>query len=257
MSVGENHGTRDSGELFGQALRASALRDESSGAEPIDLGQVWRDLRSGCWKIADDFHSDARCYLVLIAAPDPAPHRRSLGVRDLDLLERVLTEGSQKRVALSLGVSTSTIAGASKSGLASMGLSCLASKVPPLLVLAARASKGESPLGDERVTRLHDGKSAFRIVSASRPDDFLAELLPPAEFAVVRLVVDGRSHAEIAVLRRCSRRTVANQLASVFQRLSVSGRAELLLHLSAQRAAGQPANGNARPAPVDRVSAEG
>lgn len=249
MSVGENHGTRDFGELFGQALRASALRDESSGAELIDLGHVWRNLRSGHWKIADDFHSDTRCYLVLIAAPEPARPPGSLGLRDLDLLERLLLEGSQKRLALSLGVSTSTIAGASKSCLASMGLSCLASKVPPLLVLAARAAKGQAPLG-VRVTHLHDGKSEFRIVSAPRPDDFLEGLLPPAEFAVVRLLVDGRSHAEIAVLRGCARRTVANQLASVFQRLSVSGRAELLLYLSARRAAGQPANGNARPTPV-------
>ncbi len=56
--------------------------------------------------------------------------------------------------------------------------------------------------------------------------------LPPtlteAERSVVEQVVRGASNAEIAKERGRSMRTIANQLASAYRKLGVSGRAELL-----------------------------
>src|SRR5262245_50259691 len=51
--------------------------------------------------------------------------------------------------------------------------------------------------------------------------------LPAAEADVVRAAVAGSTNADIARRRGTSVRTVANQLASAFRRLGVSGRAEL------------------------------
>jgi DNA-binding CsgD family transcriptional regulator len=61
----------------------------------------------------------------------------------------------------------------------------------------------------------------------------LRELAPPsgltgAEQAVVGLVIEGKSNAEIAAQRGTSVRTVANQLRSVYAKLGISGRAQLL-----------------------------
>jgi len=53
-----------------------------------------------------------------------------------------------------------------------------------------------------------------------------------AERAVVDAVASGRSNAEIARLRGTSARTVANQLASVFRKLGVGTRHELVLQLA-------------------------
>jgi DNA-binding CsgD family transcriptional regulator len=61
----------------------------------------------------------------------------------------------------------------------------------------------------------------------------LRELEPPsgltsAEQQVVGLVIQGKSNAEIAAERGTSIRTVANQLRSVYAKLKISGRAQLL-----------------------------
>jgi DNA-binding NarL/FixJ family response regulator len=133
-----------------------------------------------------------------------------------------------------------------------MGLHCSPSNAPPLLVMAAHAARGHASFASARSRQLHGANTWFRVVSSPRPDHDLKEVLTGAELAVARLLVDGASHAEIARARGSSRRTVANQLAAVFQRLGVSGRADLLRALSAGRTPWEPANGNARPDQVAR-----
>jgi DNA-binding CsgD family transcriptional regulator len=56
--------------------------------------------------------------------------------------------------------------------------------------------------------------------------------LPPtltrADRAVAALVIDGATNAEIARRRRVSVRTVANQVASIFRKVGVGSRGELV-----------------------------
>ncbi len=59
--------------------------------------------------------------------------------------------------------------------------------------------------------------------------------LTRAEGEVVALAADGLSNHEIARRRGTSSRTVANQLAAVFQKLGVSSRSELYALLSIQK----------------------
>jgi DNA-binding CsgD family transcriptional regulator len=56
--------------------------------------------------------------------------------------------------------------------------------------------------------------------------------LTVAERAVVDAVASGATNAEIARLRGTSARTIANQLASVFRKLGVGTRHELVLRLA-------------------------
>jgi DNA-binding CsgD family transcriptional regulator len=249
MNVGDDGATLGSAARFDQALRASALREEGNPTTPFDLSELWRELGSGRCKVADSFHSETRCYLVLVPAAAEGSHRRRPNSRGLYVLERLLLEGSQKGLALSLGVSTSTVAGVTKDCLFGMGLRCSPSKVPPLLVMAAHAEHGHVSLAKARSSQLFGRDGWFRVISAMRPDRELGGLLSSAELAVARLLVDGKSHAEIARLRGSSLRTVANQLAAVFQRLGVSGRADLLRALSVGPSGCEPANGNAQALP--------
>lgn len=53
-------------------------------------------------------------------------------------------------------------------------------------------------------------------------------MLSPAERAVLELVVKGRSNAQIAAARRCSARTVANQIASLRKKLGAGSRFDLI-----------------------------
>lgn len=57
----------------------------------------------------------------------------------------------------------------------------------------------------------------------------LRSQLTGSEVAVVELVCAGLSNAEIAARRGSSKRTIANQLASIFKKLSVGSRHELIV----------------------------
>ena len=57
------------------------------------------------------------------------------------------------------------------------------------------------------------------------------EPLSRGEQEVVRLAARGLSNSAIAARRECSIHTVANQLASAYRKLGVSGRRELRAHL--------------------------
>jgi DNA-binding CsgD family transcriptional regulator len=219
------------------SLRAM-LRDASSGRH-VRLSTIWAELVAGQSKIHSSFSSETRNYFLLADPRQPGQHagRRYRGrgarckLRDLRIVETWFANGSQKRVALELDLSTSTVATATKRWLSFVGLRCLPSYVPPLLMMAGRPCEREAARAEARLTELLVDDTCYRVVSALRPDNQLSSLLPRAEYEVVRLFLEGRSHKEVAVLRGSSPRTVANQLAMVFHRFGVSGRSELVIHL--------------------------
>lgn len=74
--------------------------------------------------------------------------------------------------------------------------------------------------------RFTDLSDDLILVSVDTESQILS-LLTPAERAVIALAQRGHSNQDIAALRRCSARTVANQLAESYRKLAVSGRREL------------------------------
>jgi DNA-binding CsgD family transcriptional regulator len=77
----------------------------------------------------------------------------------------------------------------------------------------------------QSVTQLCDD---LVIVSVRRDGPSEREL-SEAEREVVQLILRGLSNKAVANVRNCSSNTVANQLASVYRKLSISGRRELLV----------------------------
>jgi DNA-binding CsgD family transcriptional regulator len=71
---------------------------------------------------------------------------------------------------------------------------------------------------------------AYRI---RRPSRFVA--LTPAELSVATAVVEGASTRELARRRGVSERTVANQLASIYRKLEVCSRHELVAAVFGER----------------------
>lgn len=218
-------------------LALQAMLADASSGRSVHLSGVWTDLVAGQSKIFSSFSSATRSYFLLSRSRRPAEPARPSGrrarsrLRDLHIVQAWFSIGSQKRVALELGISTSTVATATKRWLSFAGLSCLPSYVPPLLMMAGRSGEWDVARADARTTELVLGDACYQVVSALRPDNQLSNLLPRAEYEVVRLFLEGRSHREVALLRGSSPRTVANQLAMVFHRFGVSGRAELVIHL--------------------------
>jgi DNA-binding CsgD family transcriptional regulator len=113
-----------------------------------------------------------------------------------------------------------------------MGLSCLPSRIPGLVVAAAHARHHQRSHFQSRLRGRAERRVFRQNISIPRPDRALQAWLAPAEHAVISLLIEGMSYAEIAQARQTSIRTVANQVASGFRRLGVSGRAELLCMLA-------------------------
>ncbi|HEX6273896.1 MAG TPA: helix-turn-helix transcriptional regulator [Polyangiaceae bacterium] len=78
-----------------------------------------------------------------------------------------------------------------------------------------------------RVTHLTDTLVLLSVPIAEALESPEASVLTRSEHTVASLATRGFSDTEIARRRRCSPRTVANQLAAVYQKLGIKGRREL------------------------------
>lgn len=228
----------------GNPLRFLALRADATSAQPVHIAGLWAELGSGAQRIADYFFTETSCFVAIAPAPSPVTRDRRLSRKKLDVLERVLLRGGQKPVATELGLAPSTVAIIAGNCLRAMGLDHGASRAPLPLTLSIHAVHGLTALREARLSRVSHGGSTYSIIGTGRPELGLVRALSPAEFAVTRLLVEGKTHAQIAALRSTSVRTVANQLAAAFHKLGVSGRCELICRLVASRPApAEPAPG--------------
>jgi DNA-binding CsgD family transcriptional regulator len=202
----------------------------STPVQTIDLAQCWHELASGRQQIADSSASEEHYFLLLTRCAKVGRARRGIRARNFGVLNRVLLTPSRKQLSLEVGLSTSSIAALSKQCLELIGLSCTPYTVPPLLIMAASAAStpisGQLGVSGERWTLAPH----FEVIRAPRPELEFASAFSRAEFDVAQRLLEGNSYAQIARHRRTSTRTIANQVASIFNRVGVSSR-----HALAQR----------------------
>lgn len=198
--------------------------------QALDLAELWQALCSGSWRFQELFDSEARCYAVL--EPVAPASARPVPIRSANILGRLLLGQCHKAVGFEIRRSAATIATAAHQALQAMGLKGLGSRAPVLLAMAACAAlrPRRTPVL-ARCTRVGKEEDASLLVSMARPDVRFPASLSVGEAAVIRQLIGGATHAEIARGRGTSSRTVANQLATAFQKLRVSGRAALTAHL--------------------------
>ena len=239
-----DHVTSDDHRRPGPVVPAIGLDSAPSGPptrptdEAASLAALWTELLSGLCRIEHAEFTPQTCSLVVTRGHRVAGDERApLPARDIRILERSLLEGVRKSVAADFGLCPSSVAEILRRCFAFMGLSCWPSRIPLLLVMAAHAKAASSTPRAEKLLLSQNQQFLRQSISATRPDNELSAWLSPAEFAVIRLLIEGRSYVEVARMRQTSRRTVANQLASAFHRLGISGRAELLCLLAKRKVA--------------------
>ncbi len=206
-------------------------RVDASKTRAVDLGLAWRELREGRLRVTGSLCSNRRCYLTLEGA-DPERTEMVEFVREhLWLVERVLLGERQKVMAIEQGVSASTMAATLRRCLRVVGVDCRFQRVPLLLVMVANACLRAECAAQGSLTPQRGEHSL--LLGAACPDVGVLEALGDEEAAVTRLWLEGKTHREIAELRRRSPHTVANQLAATYEKLGVSGRFELVGRLMA------------------------
>lgn len=207
-----------------------------SSVEETDLALVWQGLRAGQLFLAESHYAAGRCFATLEARDGSVVARPSYS----NILERVFQGESQKALACELGVSVATVACYCAQALSAVTSPGWVSRAPIILVMAALAGTGV-PLGLAQ----HELKLDERryVISVEIPGLSFRDRLSSSEWQVAQLSIEGEPHERVARARRTSLRTVANQLASAFAKLDVSGRAELrakAVHEYASRLQTQP-----------------
>lgn len=206
-------------------LRVLAIERDASSTVTLGLPLLLRELSLGLCLVADAFFTNERAFLVTTPNSRPAPLSSEQG----RILSAILAGVDQVSLAIDLNVAPSTIAARSRQALDSIGMTrCRPARPNPLLMLAALASRASDAAIVGRVSVSQDA-NAQRTISIPRTEHVLADVLTAAELTVVRSLFEGNAHDDIARRRGTSRRTVANQIASLFRRLNVSGRNALLL----------------------------
>jgi len=149
--------------------------------------------------------------------------RRGLSRKERDVFERLVKGSCQKEIAYDIGVALTTVSAHVRFSLHKLGLENWETAV---LVVAAL----EHGLVVNEVPAVESGDRVVVLkVDLSAQD--LARLTD-AERTVALFALDGCTNAQIADLRRCSPRTVANQVASAFRKLGVRCRLELIRSLA-------------------------
>lgn len=204
---------------------------EPESPRDIDLAAVWQDLVSHRFRVVGYGYTERYCSLELM----PVAHvvRRRWFPRQLFMTEQLLLGVPQKVVALECGLAPSTVAIAFAKCLRTLGLECRMQNVPLLLAMAVHAARGTPHLSTASDTLRSDARRVCRTIQSERPDLRLDSLLPREQLAVVRLMLEGKSHREIASMRGRSLRTIANQLRQAYTKLGVGGRAGVIAWLLA------------------------
>jgi DNA-binding CsgD family transcriptional regulator len=222
------------------------VRADLGSTSGVVIAELWSELVAGRSRVVDWFCTNERCMLIIESG---RPFLQGeLDARRREILEGVILCAAQKRVAFEFGVAIPTVAALCKEALEYLNIGVSYAKIPIALVVFVHSHRGQTNLRVARRSTLTMETSELSVVGFQRPDLGLEMLLSRAEYRVARLYVEGMSHAEIASIRRISQRTVANQLASVFHKLHVSGRAALLAWLTTQfgRAVPEPSPDNQR-----------
>jgi len=219
--------------------RELAVRLDATHGAPFEIGELWRRLCRAEWRVRDAFSQGERLYAVVERAS--TSQRARLGrCCGLAMLEDVLLGQSSKVVAIERQLSPSAVASAMKRVMDGMGLDCHVRGIPQLLMLAARlARRPEGEAAKGRIAELYVAGSGLWVISAGRPNLDLLKSLSRAEREVILHLLDGCDYKRIAERRRTSLRTVANQVATAFRKLGLSGRAELVDRLLAQALGGE------------------
>jgi len=156
----------------------------------------------------------------------------SVGLSRRELSVLAAGEGgvANKHVAIDQSLACSTVSESLQTALSKLGFASRAEFLKVMACLRVKAlAAGARLVGDARRCWL------FLPVEALGLDARLTQ----AERQVAAGVLDGRTNAAIAMARRTSCRTVANQLAAIYRKLGVSSRWELAARIGRTSTAAQ------------------
>lgn len=204
------------------ALRAAVAgvekaRSRTVRRDPDRALHLWQGLVEGRWSLVDRWESDGRRYVAAHANAPEQRDFRALTERERAVLRYLTLGASNKEIAFTLGLPMGTVGTTVRGILRKLGVRTRGDLVGIDHAEALQLELAGDVLG---VIRTHG--------PAESP---LIQRLTRTEREVLDLLVRGATNREIALARHRSVKTVANQLASIFEKLGVQSRTEALVKL--------------------------
>lgn len=149
----------------------------------------------------------------------------------MQALEAVLQGHTANYAALELGVAVSTVSGDLKRALVALGLEPRLSAIPVYLAQISNTARRKETLR-VREGRFDARHAGYVTLLLPKYENWLEQSLSPVELQVCQMLLWGNTYHQIATARGTARRTIANQLGSVFSKLGASGRMEVVAKLA-------------------------
>jgi DNA-binding NarL/FixJ family response regulator len=200
-------------------LRHAIRQREASRVRQTE--DLWPALIAGEWVLVDRFESSGRRVVVAHRTDALARPLQALTKHEALALQLALCGVANKVVAVELGVSESTVSRLVERGLRRLDLASLAEAAELRSLGYSRMSLGSGRASVELA--ILEGELA-----SGSPSLTGQVRLTRAERSILSAVLAGHTHQQIATERRTSRRTVDNQVASIFAKLRVNSRRELV-----------------------------
>jgi DNA-binding NarL/FixJ family response regulator len=199
----------------------------------IDADAAWSALWSGEWTVVDHVEGPPSHAIVCDAAPI-RPTGPLLSREEIELAVGRARGVSLKAMAADSGRSMTTVSNL----LARVRRTLMLRSDAQLVFLFGGADREDviPPPAGLRATIEGYGSGERLFLHYRWPSWRLPPTLSGAERTVVLDLLDGASRRDIAFSRGTSPRTVANQMASIFRKLRVSSRVELLAALRSTQA---------------------
>jgi len=215
-----------------EILRRAVTRRERMRAGDGD--SLWPAVVAGEWILVDRFEASGRRHVVAYPCDALARPFQMLSRAQSVALRRALDGTASKVIASEMCVSDSTASRLIQRALRALGLRDLADALRLRSMAHSTMRIGSGP-DCVHVGVLNDEHPEAERV---RPQHILG--LTRAEQDVLAAIVRGDSHQQVAAMRGTTKRTVANQVASIFGKLGVSSRRELVARLVGGTLPGPP-----------------
>lgn len=196
---------------------------ENSAQLSATLRSVWLGLISGRFSVLSTRTTSEHVTLRIQHRAASRDHARAARIFD------AASGGElQKAVAIDLGVAPSSVAAMLRQVTRGMGLSCKFSRLPLAIPLLRQVITRPELVSLHLEESAHDKSKPVLVIEMRRCDDVIASKLSKSEYEVARQLLEGCTYRQMASSRATSVRTIANQVSSVFKKLGVSGRFEVL-----------------------------
>jgi DNA-binding CsgD family transcriptional regulator len=186
--------------------------------------EVWRDLLDGHWCIVRQGDQDGERRLLLAKVPAERRLALALSAPERRVASLAQRGRSSKQIAYELAVSPAYVSRHLGAALRKLGLRNASELARSAGIDAAGETDVLPPPGLALVA--DDGERTTLAFPLLRPS--LLDGLSPAERAVVTLLVSGHSVSEVAQARQRSRNTVDNQIRTIYGKLGIGSRQELV-----------------------------